>query len=127
MAVAKRMRELPQVECPLEHFFSEGIYVRQILMPAGAYVVGKKHKTTHLNVIIAGSVDILLDGGGSETLTAPFTFESVAGVQKALFIRETCIWQTVHLNPENITDIPTLEDLLVISDELECAESKELT
>ena len=34
----------PQVECPLEHFFTPEIYTRKIFMPAGTIVVSLKHK-----------------------------------------------------------------------------------
>jgi len=46
----------PQVECPLEHFFTPEIYTRKILMPAGSLVVSLKHKTTHPFFILKGKL-----------------------------------------------------------------------
>jgi len=112
----EQLKALPQVECPLEHHFSDGIYLRQITMPAGIFVLGKKHKTRHLNVVLKGVVEIRTGENEVATITAPCTFESFEGVQKTLHIIEECVWQTIHLNPENIEDIPTLEDRLVCTE-----------
>lgn len=112
-----------QVECTLEHFFSDGIYVRQITMPGGAFVKGKVHKTKHLNVVIRGKV-LMLDSDGTinviHATKHPVTFESEAGVSKLLYIHEETVWQTIHTNEENEEDVTLLEDQLVESyDELD--------
>lgn len=100
------------VECFLEHHFSEGIYVRQIFMPGGTFVQGKEHKTRHLNVVIKGKV-LMQQGEDIVSIIAPATFESEAGVSKLLYIHEDTIWQTIHVNEDNETDVDTLEDRLV--------------
>ena len=38
--------------CPLTHSFSSGIYVREIFIPAGMFVVGKIHKHDHPNFLL---------------------------------------------------------------------------
>lgn len=106
------MLSLPQVECPLEHFFAPGIYIREIFMPAGTMVIGQVHKTEHFNVILEGRVRVVIDGEVHE-LKAPCTFVSKAGVSKVLRVLESCRWQTIHANPDNLTDIDVLESILV--------------
>jgi len=100
------------VECPLEEYFAPDIYVRQVTMPAGTFVLGAKHLTEHLNVVISGSARVVMDDEIVE-IKAPCTFKSEAGVQKILHVTEDCIWQTVHSNPENITDTEVLSARLV--------------
>jgi len=55
----KAVGESPQVECPLEHFFTPEIYTRKIFMPAGTLAVSLKHKTTHPFFILKGKVAVL--------------------------------------------------------------------
>ena len=99
----------PQVECPLEHFFTPEIYTRKIFMPAGSIVVSLKHKTTHPFFILKGKVAVLKeskDGGfekealyvaGDMGITKPQT-------KRFLYNIEDTIWVTCHSNIENIED-----------------------
>lgn len=104
--------EETRVECPVKHHFGPEVYVREVLMPAGSIVLGHKHLTKHLNTMVTGRILLLIDGKITE-MVAPCTFVSEAGVQKAARIMEDCIWQTIHPNPENLTDIEQLETLLI--------------
>ncbi len=101
-----------ELECPLVHNFSEGVYVREVTMPTGSIILGHEHTTTHFNMISKGSC-ILYDFDTEELteIQAPCTFESKAGVRKLLYIVEECVWSTIHVTEE--TDVPTLESILV--------------
>ena len=100
------------VECPLEHRFSEGVYIREITMPADSYILGHKHTTTHMNILSKGACVLAdMNTGETTTLIAPCTFESKAGVQKLLYIVEECVWSTIHVTEE--TDIDKLEAILI--------------
>ena len=111
--ITKEFLEHPQVECPVTHNFAPDIYVREIFMPADTVVIGHKHLTEHFNVILKGKCRVMI-GDVVEELTAPCTFISGAGSQKIVNVLEDCIWQTVHSNPDNATDIETLESRYVI-------------
>ena len=104
--------DLEQVDCPLQHHFSPGVYVREITMPTDSLIIGHKHKTKHLNIISKGACILFdLDTGTKEILEAPYTFESEAGVRKVLYILDECVWSTVHVTEE--TDLDKLEDMLI--------------
>lgn len=107
----QELSKLPQTECPLTHRFAPGVYLREIRMPAGAFVIGKIHRTEHFNVLIQGACLIVHDDGRREELRAPLTFVSKAGVQKVLRILEDTIWQTIH--PTTETDLERLEADLI--------------
>lgn len=114
-SVVDVLKQCEQPEMPVTHYFSPGIYCRQIFMPAlpggGTYVIGHKHKTRHQNIILTGKATVTI---GNDTLhiEAPFVFESAEGSQKLLTVTEDMLWITVHANPENIADIPTLESMI---------------
>ena len=88
------MLEHPQVECPVEHFFGPGLYIRQVTIPAGTLVVGHRHKTQHVNIMLKGRVTIATCDGVA-TLTAPVVFIGPPGAKVALALEET-VWQNVH-------------------------------
>ncbi len=105
------MSKFPQVECPVKHHFSPGLYMREIFMPAGTIVIGKVHKTEHFNIIMQGSCYIVHDDGSHEVISAPSVFVSQAGVQKVLVITEDMTWMTTHVTDE--TDIQKIEDMII--------------
>lgn len=113
--VVEILKQCEQPEMPVTHHFSPGIYCREIFMPAlpggGTYVVGHIHKTRHQNIVLTGRALVTIDGVTQE-IVAPFVFESEAGAQKLLHVIEDMRWMTVHANPDNITDIPTVEDMI---------------
>lgn len=113
--ITEEFLEHPQVECPVTHNFAPEIYVREIFMPAGTVVIGHKHLTEHFNVILKGKCRVMI-GDELKELTAPCTFISGAGSQKVVNVLEDCIWQTVHSNPDNETDVDTLENRYVTKD-----------
>lgn len=115
-----------QVECPLVHRFAPGVYLREIFMPAGSFVLGHEHVTGHFNVILSGRARVLIDGKVRE-IQAPFTFKSEPGIRKALYVLEDMIWQTIH--PTDETDVEKLEAMLVkpSAEYLTATELKELT
>lgn len=100
----------PQVECPVQHTFSPGVYLRTIRMPAGTFVIGHKHRTKHLNVVLSGCALVIVDGE-IRRMQAPLVFESNPGVRKLLYILEDCDWATIHATDE--TDVVKLEEQLI--------------
>lgn len=56
----------PQIELPVVHIFTKGLYSRELFMPAGVEVSSKCHKTQHQYIIAFGVVDIYLKGKGWE-------------------------------------------------------------
>jgi hypothetical protein len=110
------MRVVPQVPLPLTHRFQPGVYLREIFMPAGTVVVGYRHKTKHWNIVLTGSAEVVMERPGEEAaapIVAPAIFESEAGVQKRMIIREDCRWLCAFANPDNCTDIATLEERFI--------------
>lgn len=109
--LVQTLSALPQVECPVKHHFSPGLYMREIFMPADTIVIGKVHKTEHFNILMKGSCFIVNDDGSHELLQAPVTFSSQAGVQKTLYIVEDMIWMTTHVTEE--TNVEAIESQII--------------
>ncbi len=110
--VEERLIQEEQVDCPVVHHFSPGVYVREITMPKDSVIVGHKHNTKHLNIVSKGSCILVdLDTEEKTHIEAPYTFESEAGVRKVLYIVEECVWSTVHVTEE--TDLDKIEEIVI--------------
>lgn len=93
------------------HRFADGIYAREIIIPAGTLIVGKVHRTRHLNVISQGRISVWSANEGVRHITAPFSFVAEPGTQRLGFAHEDTVWTTIHGTSE--TDLAVLEATLV--------------
>lgn len=102
------MRNIGSVDFPLRHYFMPGVYLREMFVPKGGWITSKVHKTTHGYIVSAGAINVITPKE-LVRVVAPYTGESKAGVRRMGFVLEDCIWTTIHANPDNCKDIPTLE------------------
>jgi len=102
----------PIVNCPLTHRFTDGLYVREIFMPAGTLITSKIHKTQHQYFILKGAVSVWIDEGEEVYLEAPYIGITEPGTRRVLYIWEDCIWATSHPNPDNET-IEEIEERII--------------
>lgn len=103
-------------ELPTTHHFSDNIYCREIFMPAGSVVVGKKHATRHLNIVLSGEC-VVWTVHGKKNLKAGMIFESLAGEQKVVLMKTDVRFLTIHYNPDNLREEAELEGKYIRSEE----------
>ena len=103
-------RRMPQISCEEKHYFGPNIYIREVVMPAGAVIVGKPHKTDHMCNMISGRMILVKDDGERVEIVAPQTFMATKG-RKIAYILETVRFQNIFSTDE--TDIEKLENMLV--------------
>ncbi len=110
LALEKAMLEQPQVEIEPTHYFADGIYAREIVIPAGTLLTGKIHKTRHLNIVSKGKIAVVTEWG-QKIIEAPFTFVAEPGTKRVGVALEDTVWTTIHASEE--TDLVKLEDELI--------------
>lgn len=103
--------KLPQVDCPVEHIFSPGIYARKMTIPAGTVATGATHKTEFLSVVAKGHLLLVTDEGAQE-VRAGYHGTCKAGIKRAAVTFEDSILITFHATTE--TDVEKLENMLVV-------------
>ena len=84
------------VHCLTTHMFTDGMYIREIFMPAGSLITSKVHKTEHPYIVSYGKVAVSIDGDDWNEITAPYTGITKPGTRRVLYILEDCIWTTFH-------------------------------
>lgn len=105
--------EQEQIVCPLEHRFTDGMYIREITMAAGSLITSKIHRTEHPFTISKGRVMVCIDAGDWVEYEAPYTGITQAGTRRVLYVIEDCVWTTYHLNPSNTQDLKEIEDRII--------------
>jgi hypothetical protein len=98
-----------QVDCPTQHHFGPGIYIRESFMPAGTYVMGHAHKCEHTNIMLKGKMAVIVNGE-AKVIEGPCIFIGQPG-RKFAYIIEDTIFQNIYATTE--TDIEKLEDMFV--------------
>ena len=88
--------QLPQVAFPLKHHFADGAYCRELFIPKNGVLVGAKHKTNHLFLLVSGKCIISKDEI-SETFTGPCMMHTTNGDKRAIFALEDTIIMTFHV------------------------------
>lgn len=84
------------VHCLTTHKFTDGMYIREIFMPAGSLITSKIHKTEHPYIVSYGKVAVSIDAQEWDEITAPYTGITIPGTRRVLYIIEDCIWTTFH-------------------------------
>lgn len=111
-ALEAMMLTMPQVDMPVRHHFCpQGVYARELHIPAGAILTGKVHKYWQLNIMSKGELSVLTEDG-IVRVKAPFTVVSPPGTKRVAFAHEDTVWTTVHATDE--TDVDKIEAHFVV-------------
>ena len=86
----------------IDEYFSAGVYCRVMHIPAGMFVIGHKHLTRHMNVLLKGKMRITI-GEETREIEAPYIFEALEGSVKAVITHTDCSFMNIH--PTKYTDI----------------------
>jgi len=76
--------EIEGIECPLNHTFAEGVYVRQMFIPKGVALVGHIHKHPCVNIVL-GKIMVASEEG-ERLIEGPVTFPSAAGIKRTSLV-----------------------------------------
>lgn len=97
------------------HMWCEGLYCRQFYHPKGQMLVSLKHKSFNFFFILKGEC-IIGTPEGTMHVKAPYMTVTVPGTKRVILALEDTTYVTVHANPNNITDLVELEDMLIIEE-----------
>jgi len=94
---------MPSGELPLVHIFTEGIYIRKALAPAGSIFTTVHHNTEHQFVLISGTTQVISNDGAFR-ITGPFMGITKKGTRRLVYAETDSVYFTIHANPDNLTD-----------------------
>ena len=108
-AIEEMMLAEEQVDCPVQHHFGPGVYLREVFFPAGIYVMGHAHKKPTMNILLKGKMAVMVNGM-ARVIEAPYTFNSEPG-RKLAYIIEDCVFQNILATEE--TDVEKIEEIFI--------------
>ena len=119
-----KLLELPQVDVPVTHHFQDGIYMREITLPAGTIAIGASHVSDCINMMLTGCMSLMV-GGEMMELRAPAIFTGKARERKVAYTKERSTFVTIHATTE--TNVDVLDATLTTkSDTLKAYERRKL-
>lgn len=127
-ALEAALREMPNqvdIDSLTSHHFCDGLYARELLIPAGVTMVGKTHATRNFFVLVKGSL-LLATPDGPVRITAPYMAVTEPGTKRAVFAETDCVCMNFHANPDDERDIAKLENKYITPEALPSPDDKEL-
>ena len=106
------LKNVPQVECPVKHYFAPGMYAREITIKKGTVLTGAIHKTENLVVLSCGRLQLVTESGTIE-ISAPHILTVKPGTKNAAYALEDSVW--TNFFPTEETDVDKLVELLTES------------
>lgn len=106
----KSIANIPDI--PIKHSFADQIYIRQMDMKKGQFVIGAIHNHQHTWFLMKGRVLINNNGEEIEHIAPCYTV-SEPGSKRFIYALEDSIFVNVHKNPSNTKDIEKLEKEIV--------------
>jgi hypothetical protein len=97
---------------PIQHFFMDGVYVREMTMFKGCVVIGAIHKTLHMCFLLKGHLTVA-DENSVKDYVAPCKIIATPGIKRILYAHEDSVWYNTHKNPSNTENVAQLEKDLV--------------
>jgi hypothetical protein len=113
--IEEEILQMDQVDCPVKHTFTPGVYAREMTIPPWTILTGAVHKTEHLCIISKGKIEVLTENGMT-VIEAPCTFVSKPGIKRVGRTFDTeVIWTTIHDNPDNGMDMDVIVERISTS------------
>lgn len=91
--------------------FSDQLYMRKMIMPAGSFVISAIHHTDHFWFLMYGRILVTTDDQEVEHI-APCYEKSIKGAKRLIKCLEDCLFINVHKNPTNTEDMKKIEESL---------------
>lgn len=95
----------------IQHHFSDGLYAKQMVFPAGAEIVGHRHNYSHLSILAQGKVQVTVDGCEPVIYTAPACIEIAAGTHHAIYALHPSAWFCIHAT--EATEADEVDEVLI--------------
>lgn len=109
--IVRLQESMLEIQCqpPMpKHYFAPGMYLRELLVPAGMLIVGKIHRHAHFLIVVSGKAEVISEFGRA-VVEGGHISESPAGVKRVVLAIEDTRFLTVHLNKDDSQDLEIIE------------------
>ncbi len=99
MRLERFLLTLPQVDMPVKHYIVNGLYYRELFIPAGTALTGEVHLDAHLCIMLKGDITILSKDGLAR-YSEPCTFQSDGMIKRAGYAHSDTVFINIHRTDE---------------------------
>ena len=96
----------------IKHFFSDGLYAKEIRIPENHCATQHKHTYDHMSILAEGWVVVKVDGVETE-YHAPACINIKAGKNHEIIGVTDSVWYCIHATDE--TDVEKIDEVLIRS------------
>lgn len=122
LALQEIMQGMEQTEMPVKHHHIEGVYLRELFIPAGTLLTGKIHNKENFSILASGTIRIT-NGTDSMIISAPHVMSDKPGIKRMGYAETDVTF--INVIRTDLTDIDDIERELV-SDTFEEYEQRKL-
>ena len=97
----------------ITHHFSDGLYAKESVFPAGTAILKHTHSYSHLSILAKGKV-VVLRGEDLDIIEAPACIEIKAGLTHGVKAITDCVWFCIHATDEK--DPSKVDEVLIKGD-----------
>jgi quercetin dioxygenase-like cupin family protein len=108
--------QMMDVKQMTHHYFCEGMYARQMSIPAGTFVIGKMHSYENFFLLIAGEMTVQT-GKAVFRVKAPFMCVTKPGDKRVGYAHTDCVTINFLPNGDNEQDLDVLESRYTIDED----------
>lgn len=94
----------------ITHHFSDGLYAKESVFPAGTAILKHTHSYSHLSILAKGKV-VVLRGEDLDIIEAPACIEIKAGLTHGVKAITDCVWFCIHATDEK--DPSKVDEVLI--------------
>jgi hypothetical protein len=102
--VEAALSRFPWSDLPIRHHFSQGIYARELTIPAGTLLTGSRHKAVNFHIVSEGEITVWGDGVPPEVIEAPFAIVAHPGARRIGYAHRNTVWTTILADPDGCQD-----------------------
>lgn len=120
MKLQEALLSLDQVEIPTLELVSNGLYTREIIIPAGTALVSRVWLEPYIDIMISGDITVVTPEG-NKRYKGYNLFVGTPGRKRAGYAHEDTVWVSVHRTEAKsheglleLMSVPNLEDFLAL-------------
>lgn len=95
-------------DCPVQHIFEPGVYIREMFIPAEMLFIGRPHTFGHRCELVSGKIMLITEEAKTH-MEAPAELWSKPGFMMCLYAKTEVIGRTYHPNPDERRDTDAME------------------
>lgn len=112
--VEDELLKLPQADHGLRHLFTDGLYIRHVLIQRGCLFTTPFYREECVLTVLRGRLIIITENGAA-AVNGPYFTQTAPGTKRVILAVDEVEAHTIHPNPTNEHNVEVLESRIYAS------------